>query len=97
MGYVGPRGLPLDEFLSWSADSQDAALAWQAHEAARCASCGRHPDDQPRHPHIEVCPDCAALAATRRQANPEQGEHAVWAPGARTDCPVCNPKKPPQP
>ena len=90
MGYVGPRGKPLSEFLSWSPEDQTNALSWQAHEAARCSTCGRHPDDPPRHPHVERCPDCAALAAARRQADPEQGEHVVWAAGAREHCPTCN-------
>lgn len=87
MGYVGPRGIPLEEFLRWSRRSQDAALTWQAHEAARCPGCRRHPYDPPRHPHIEVCPECRAWAAASKAVKTDQGEHLVWAPGYAHECP----------
>lgn len=37
-----PLGIPHSEFLSWSEDDQDKALAWQAEQADQCPSCG-HP------------------------------------------------------
>lgn len=45
MAYCGPRGLALDSFLAWPESSQQAALAWQRHEDARCKGCGTHADD----------------------------------------------------
>lgn len=89
MRYVGPRGIPLDEFLRWPQLSQDAALAWSGHEAQRCTGCGRHPDDQPRHPHDEVCLECAAMQGVRTKANDTPGAHVVMVHGTRGDCPTC--------
>lgn len=91
MRYVGPRATPLDEFLRWPQLSQDAALAWSGHEAQRCAGCGRHSDDQPRHPHIEICPECVALKAAQAEANDIPGAHVLMAAGTRADCPTCTP------
>lgn len=93
MRYVGPAARPLSEFLGWPAQDQAAALSWQAHEAHRCAGCGRHPDDPPRHPHVEICPDCVALDTARKELREEPGAHVVWAHGLRTDCPTCSPPK----
>lgn len=75
MAYCGPRGIPLSQFLSWSTADQDAALGWAAHEARRCSSCGRHPDDGVVHVHEDICPGCAAL---------ERHRDAEHEPGART-------------
>lgn len=69
MRYCGPKGIPLSVFLAWPSTDQAAALAWQDHEARRCAKCGTHPNDyDPEsggrrhawHPAIEVCEGCAA-------------------------------------
>lgn len=95
MRYCGPRGIPLSSFLGWPQEDQDAALAWQAHEAERCPGCGRHPDDPPTHPHVEICPSCRMQAAAGREVKRDQGEHLVWAQATVADCPVCNPKSSP--
>lgn len=87
MAYCGPRGIPLSVFLSWDDDDQDAALAWQAHEAGRCPSCGTHPDEWTEslgghrdayHGELVICPGCQQLDATR--SNHEKG--AGKMPGA---------------
>lgn len=90
MRYVGPRGVPLDEFLSWPQHSQDSALAWANHQASRCLGCGRHPDDQPRHPHVQVCLECVARQAAEKEARDTPGGHVVMVHGTRVDCPTCN-------
>lgn len=92
MRYCGPRGIPLSTFLGWAQEDQDAALAWQAHEAERCPGCGRHPDDPPSHPHVGVCPSCRAQALQGREVDRAGGEHLVWEPGYAADCPQCHPK-----
>ena len=91
MRYVGPRGIALDGFLTWPQHSQDAALSWAGHEGQRCPGCGRHPDDQPRHTHTEICLDCVAWAAAQAAIRDTPGGHAVWVHGTRADCPTCNP------
>lgn len=71
MAYCAPKGIPLSQFLTWPKTDQDAALAWQSHEARRCSQCGTHPDDYDPdaggrrhawHPAVEVCEGCAATA-----------------------------------
>lgn len=68
MAYCGPKGIALSAFLAWPQADQDAALAWQSHEALRCPSCGTHPSDYDPdaggrrhawHPDVEVCDGCA--------------------------------------
>lgn len=57
MGYCGPRGIRYSEFLDWDQLDQDAALAWQARELARCR-CGQVPAewreyDEMGHPVLD--------------------------------------------
>ncbi|HEX6468621.1 MAG TPA: hypothetical protein VF069_05945 [Streptosporangiaceae bacterium] len=82
MAYCGPRALPLSTFLSWPASDQDAALAWQQHEAQRCGGCGTHPHDWDadhggdRHAYVAViheCPGCVALERTRDAPEMKEG------------------------
>lgn len=40
MAYCVPLGIPHSEFLGWSDDDQDKALAWLAHEREKCGRCG---------------------------------------------------------
>jgi len=89
MRYVGPRGIPLDGFLSWPQESQNAVLTWQGHEAARCGGCGVHPDEGPMHTHVEICLVCAAKAAAATETKDVPGAHVLLAPGTRGDCPKC--------
>lgn len=51
MAYCGPRGIPHDQFKSWSQHSQEAALWWARHQAERCPSCGTRPADFADDPH----------------------------------------------
>lgn len=73
MDYCGPRGLPLSQFLSWSEDDQQAALAWQSRDAARCKDCGTHAEDwdpeqggsrDAYHVVIRECQGCVELQRT---------------------------------
>lgn len=89
MSVVGPRAMPLGEFLSWSQDDQDAQLVWQAREAARCPGCGRHPDDGPQHHHVVVCPSCVDRDRVAKQAAEIPGAHVIPVAGARATCPTC--------
>lgn len=75
MAYCAPKGIPLTVFLAWPQADQDAALAWQAHESARCAGCGTHPDDWDGDPRAWVaephrCQGCRA--AEEAHANLEK-------------------------
>lgn len=48
MAYCGPRGIRRSEFLSWSDDDQDAALAWAELDRVVCGRCGtEHADWDP--------------------------------------------------
>ena len=76
MDYCGPRGIPLSVFLDWPVEDQDAALAWQSLENARCPGCGtRTVDWEPElggsrtawTPSIRVCQGCVQLERTRDQ------------------------------
>ncbi len=73
-----PIGLPLSEFLSWSPDDQDLALAFREIEAERCSECGTDPrewltpDGKPAIPPpyevgTHVCLGCKALAQSSRE------------------------------
>lgn len=104
MAYCGPRGIELDAFLQWSPYSQDAALAWQAHESRRCRSCGTHPDDWresiggSRHAwHAEdfTCLGCVQLqqrAETNEVKSGGRGIHIRLSGGSAADCERCKPK-----
>lgn len=100
MAYCGPRGIPLSTFLSWSEDDQQAALAWQSHEARRCSGCGTHPDDwaEDRHAfHAEAyqCSGCLKLERLKQAphvVNGEPGLHLRLADGIDRDCVRCNPR-----
>lgn len=90
MGYCGPRGIPLSQFLSWDQADQDAALAWAGHEARRCSSCGYHPDvDDQVHTHVDVCPGCEKHAAASKAAGVVPGAHVHLARGGQGTCPRC--------
>lgn len=98
MSYCGPRGIPLHEFLAWPDYSQQAALAWSAHEARRCPNCGTHPEDfadgaEGGHWHERVCLGCARrermLAAMDGSRDGTRGVALELAAGPAADCPVC--------
>lgn len=95
MDYCGPKGIELDAFLRWSRKSQDAALEWAAHEAARCRRCGTHPDDEPGsfHAHLQQCKGCQAQERAGEDpiVRQERGVAAVIAPYPVTACPRCAP------
>lgn len=90
MGYCGPRGIPLSTFLDWPQTDQDAALEWAGYEARRCQSCGTHPDEGPRHPHVRICPGCVAREATTKAVRGEAGTHVHLAAGRAATCEQCN-------
>lgn len=98
MDYCGPRGIALDAFLQWPQRSQDAALEWQAYEAARCRSCGTHPEDwvdnqQAHHAHLQQCKGCREQQRLIESPEARQGRGvtAVVAPGPASACPRCKP------
>ena len=80
-------------FLRWDVRDQDAALAWVAHESARCSSCGHHPDEGSGvHAHTDVCPGCAAVEAAAEATRKERdrGVHIRITSGAVADCVRCS-------
>ncbi len=90
MAYCGPKGIPLEEFLAWGEASQDAALAWQAYEARRCPGCGAHPEEGPRHAHIDVCAGCVARGhAEESEDLKARGAHIRMAAGTPGQCRRC--------
>lgn len=98
MAYCGPKGIALDEFLRWSKASQEAALAWQAHENRRCKSCGTHPeewveDKTAYHAHLTECRGCKQIQRLSHtdKAKEGDGRFAVMAGGGAADCRQCKP------
>jgi len=91
MAYCGPRGIARSDFLRWDLDDQDAAMAWQSYENARCGSCGHHPDEPTRHLHVDVCPGCVDVQRTRESGALEEtrGSHLRWAGGGAGGCQRC--------
>lgn len=95
MGYIGPRGISLDEWTAWSDYAQSAALAWQARESDACPQ-GHHRDvwDPEAGGRLlaevrlkaRVCPACEY--AERHAPDPEErwpGEYRAWEPLAGED------------
>lgn len=89
MAYCGPKGIPLSRFLGWPQEDQDAALEWQAHEAARCTGCGTHtyewnPSEggsrQAYAARLVICPGCLAK---ERVSGGDEAKNA--GPGARVE------------
>lgn len=89
MGYCGPRGIPLSTFLDWPESDQAAALAWAGHESQRCSSCGFHPDDDPTHMHVDICPGCVAREKKTPEAKDVPGAHVRTAHGRLAHCERC--------
>lgn len=75
MAYCGPIGLPRSVFLAWDVRDQDAALQWQAWDAARCSGCGTRDEEWRRDdgttdplaflPTPHQCQGCAAIERTQ--------------------------------
>lgn len=90
MAYCGPRGIPLSTFLEWDKADQDAALSWQAYEARRCPGCGTHPDEGPKHYHVDVCATCVQLDKKSKSDDAKAtGAHLVGTPGTVGECVRC--------
>lgn len=72
--------MPLSVFLSWGQDDQDAALAYEAWEAARCHTCGTHPDDLAAATYVGAvnvhCAACAAVEDHAKQYSHLEGQRA---------------------
>lgn len=65
-----PLGIPHSEFLSWSEEDQDKALAFMREKATICRDCGTRLDDwdpdKGGHRHafvgdVQRCPGCELL------------------------------------
>lgn len=97
MAYCGPRGIALDEFLSWSPKSQWAALDWMAYEGRRCKQCGTHPeewadDKLAYHAHLDECVGCRQRQRLAEKDDAKrEGVYAVMAAGGAADCARCKP------
>lgn len=105
MDYCGPKGIALDDFLSWSEESQQAALQWQAWESRRCANCHTHAEDwdaksggskDHQHWHPQICIGCQkkeqAQAALAKDQDKTRGLGLVAVDGPSAKCPVCHPE-----
>ena len=86
MAYCGPRGIPLSVFLGWPQGDQDAALAWQADQDARCATCGTHPEDwdpeagghrMALRPELYRCRGCERLEQLQQSSEPAEAGRGV--------------------
>jgi hypothetical protein len=101
MAYCGPKGIPLSTFLKWSESDQQAALAWQGHEARR-HSCGTHPEDwadptgrpvEAVHYVEQICRGCQVLQAAQERLEAgrdrTRGLGLVAHHGPRAGCTSC--------
>jgi hypothetical protein len=74
-----PLGIPHSEFLSWSTEDQDKALAWLEQERLKCSNCRTYRDDWERDPFAFVavsrqCPGCVAIASEQKNIPEENSE-----------------------
>jgi hypothetical protein len=74
LAYCASRAIPHSQFLAWSDDDQDKALAWQRVQMLACPHCGtfddqwvdeqgRRIDPPPFEPVAHMCHGCADKAA----------------------------------
>lgn len=66
-----PLGIPHSQFLHWSDDDQDKALAWMRERGATCGNCGTRKDEweQNRFAYVSEtyrCPGCELIEQERR-------------------------------
>lgn len=93
LGYCVPLGIPHSQFLAWSADDQDKAIAYTVRQRARCPSCGTNPDEwvtaggdpvipPPYEPTTHVCMGCADKERYDKsmQDEPVKGGYTVLVP-----------------
>jgi hypothetical protein len=98
LAYCAPQGIPHSEFLSWSADDQDKALAWLADQSNRCPDCRTRPEEwDPAQggsrtayvADVTRCLGCEVLGQARRDLNqmPEEhlGVHLALTPNDDSD------------
>lgn len=76
-----PLGIPHSQFLGWSHDDQDKALAWRRHHAEHCSSCGTRKADWDEDPDayiadVEICEGC-------KRIEQEQSNDVAKAKGAK--------------
>lgn len=87
MDYCGPRALPHSQFLRWSRDDQDKAIAWMQHTQAKCPNCGTFPEDwltsegrmkipPPFEAHDRTCYGCQQIGRYNKYLEKEGGEAA---------------------
>lgn len=73
MDYCGPIGLPHSQFLGWSYDDQDKAIAWSLDRKSKCGTCGtvtsewldeegRDREPPPYEAKTQICLGCQSLA-----------------------------------
>jgi predicted Fe-S protein YdhL (DUF1289 family) len=65
-----PLGIPHSEFLSWTEDDQDKALAYHREMARMCKGCGTRQEEWDDDPDayigdLQYCEGCARLADER--------------------------------
>lgn len=76
MSYCVPLGLPHSQFLSWSDDDQDKALAWTLDSRDRCHGCGTRADEwepdkggsrNAYEAKLHICPGCERRSWAREE------------------------------
>lgn len=68
-----PLGLPHSQFLSWSLEDQDKALAYNRHLRSACSGCGTRQSEWDHNPNAYLgdlyhCEGCARLEEERNNA-----------------------------
>jgi hypothetical protein len=79
MEYCAPLGIPHSQFLRWSTDDQDKAMAYEVYKRTVCHKCGTIPedwidhetgrelDDPPFEPVTRYCQGCATMEDAREE------------------------------
>lgn len=81
LAYVVPHRYPLSQFLAWSEEDQDLALAYERLQRRKCSRCGIDPErvagrDPELIPDYEVCPGCRDMEVREKQI-PERDRHSA--------------------
>lgn len=84
LAYCVPLGLPHSEFLGWSPDDQDKALAYVADQSQKCRECGtRDRDWDPKQggsrtafvAEVSRCLGCEVVQMTKRDLSDTPEDH----------------------
>lgn len=74
-------GIPHSEFLSWSEEDQDKAIAFRLHKAKHCSRCGTSQEEWEEnryayYPEVNRCRGCEMREQQEEAVQQEKGSKA---------------------